>query len=263
MLLRVVLILAVCIHFQVLDVQEVLCGLGHTPEQGRFPLERAADDTRIARKFTFETPFKDSDQFRNLPINGTVDHNQVGFVDYRQIIDGNTQIMRIGPQNFLDSRIAFFVALDHQGRIDVRQPERLLQFAVDSLMGCVLFQAAFVAARALPAIRVEDAVADFTRFSGFAGPQFPIFDDACANARMDAQTDDTIRTGSESILTERRQIRFIFQMHVEGIHILQLDFQIALQRIVGRENNLFLIDEAVDRNAESDDAVRGFLRMLH
>ena len=32
MLLRVVLILAVCIHFQVLDVQEVLCGLGHTPE---------------------------------------------------------------------------------------------------------------------------------------------------------------------------------------------------------------------------------------
>ena len=47
MLLRVVLILAVCIHFQVLDVQEVLCGLGHTPEQGRFPLERAADDTGI------------------------------------------------------------------------------------------------------------------------------------------------------------------------------------------------------------------------
>ena len=52
-------------------------------------------------------------------------------------------------------------------------------------------------------------------------------------------------------------------MHVEGIHILQLNFKVALQRIVRRENNFFLIDEAVDRNTESDDAVRGFLRMLH
>ncbi|MPN03423.1 hypothetical protein SDC9_150653 [bioreactor metagenome] len=112
--------------------------------------------------------------------------------------------MRIGPQGFLDNGIAFFVAFDHQGRIDVRQPEHLLQFAVDGLMGSVLFQAAFISARTLPAIRVEDAVADFTRFSGFAGPQFPIFDDARADARVDAQADDTVRTGSESIFTERR-----------------------------------------------------------
>jgi hypothetical protein len=46
---QVVLILPVFIHFQVLDVQEVLRGLGHTPEQGRFSLERAADNTGIAR----------------------------------------------------------------------------------------------------------------------------------------------------------------------------------------------------------------------
>ena len=110
-------------------------------------------------------------------------------------------------------------------------------------MGCVLFEATVIAARTLSAIGVEDAVANFTGYTFFPGPQFPILDNSGSDARMDAQADDAVRNGSKSIFTERRQIRFIFQMHVEGIHILQLDFQIALQRIVGRENNLFLIDE--------------------
>lgn len=49
------------IHLQILDVQEVLRGLGHTSEQGRLFLERTVDDRGSVRKLSFEIPFEDLD----------------------------------------------------------------------------------------------------------------------------------------------------------------------------------------------------------
>jgi len=174
------------VHFQVLDVQEVLDGFRDATEQGGLFLERAVRDVGFAGKLALQIAFEDVDQLGYLRINGTVYHNQIRLVDHRQIVDGDAQIMRVALQRFLDKRIAFFVALDHDGRIDSRQGQQLFQFGVDGLMGSILFEAAFIAARTLSAVWVKDAVADFAGRTLFAAPQSAVFDDAGSDAGVDA-----------------------------------------------------------------------------